>query len=391
MASIFDGSAAEPFLVARDPQALEMIRAEGDLTAQRRHVWSVFLRMTNSDADTPPFETWRGEGEVFGDAPSNEATRGIRGFSRPAAVGAPAPALLGAPVLAYTLYNDAAFGHIRSTGLYSRAALDRLRAGNARDVPAFPSNAIVVKTAWWPVARDGFTAMPVWDPRENPARRGGNPYTSWRRVVAIDASRTPSHEAISIDFAGCSFPHARRIGIDGFYHVAVTTPMAEAIMRDPEGKRAVLLALGRPLEQGDQLALVGVNLMTREIDDWVWAAFWWHDRPDDGPFSADRPPGLGTPWNNYLMQAAFDAQTPPAEDGGAHVAFNPWLEGRFPDGGKGGGTASNCMACHRRASYPASSFLPVTRGAADFARDPALAPDRLRTSFLWSIALHSRP
>ncbi|HWA21117.1 MAG TPA: hypothetical protein VG735_01830, partial [Caulobacterales bacterium] len=188
-----------------------------------------------------------------------------------------------------------------------------------------------------------------------------------------------------------SFPHVKRIGIDAFHHVAVDAPMAEAIMRDPEGKRAVLLALGRPLEQGDELALVGLNLMTREIDDWVWAAFWWHDRPDVGPFAADRPPGLRTPWNNYLMQAAFDAQTPVAEDGSAHIAFNPWLEGRFPDGGKGGGTASNCMACHRRASYPASSFLPVTRGAADFARDPALAPDRLRTSFLWSIALHSQP
>ncbi|HWA21029.1 MAG TPA: hypothetical protein VG735_01380, partial [Caulobacterales bacterium] len=250
MASIFDGSVAEPFLVARNARTLEMIRAEGDLAAQRRHVWSVFLRMTNSDADTPPFETWRGEGEVYGDAPTTEATRGIRGFSRPAAVGAPAPALLGAPVLAYTLYNDAAFGHIRSTGLYSRAALDRLRTVNARDVPAFPSNAIVVKTAWWPVARSGLTAMPVWDPLENPARRGGNPYTSWRRVVAIDACGAPAHDAISIDFAGGSFPHVKRIGIDAFHHVAVDAPMAEAIMRDPEGKRAVLLALGRPLEQG---------------------------------------------------------------------------------------------------------------------------------------------
>lgn len=388
IAPIFDGSAAEPLLAARNPRTLEMIRAEGDLAAQRRHVWSVFLRMTNLDAGAPLFETWRGEGEVFGDATANEAMRGMRGFSRPAAT--PAPASLGAPVLAYTLYNEAAFGHIQSTGLNTRSALDRLRAANARDVPAFPSNAIVVKTAWWPVARDGYTAMPVWDPLENPARRGGNPYTSWRRVVAIDAGRAPAHDAISIDFAGGSFPHAKRIGIDDFHHVAVTTPMAEAIMRDPEGKRAVLLALGRPLEEGDQLALVGLNLMTREIDDWVWAAFWWHDRSENGPFAADRPPGLRAPWNNYLMQPAFDAQTPVAEDGGAHIAFNPWLEGRFPDGGKGGGTASNCMACHRRASYPASSFLPVTRGAADFDRDPALAPDRLRTSFLWSIALHSR-
>ena len=71
------------------------------------------------------------------------------------------------------------------------------------------------------------------------------------------------------------------------------------------------------------------------------------------------------------MQVAFDAETPKTSDGAPHVCFNPWLEGRFPDGGQGGGTASNCLACHRRASYPAVAFLPVTRGAPNLHSDPA--------------------
>ena len=137
--------------------------------------------------------------------------------------------------------------------------------------------------------------------------------------------------------------------------------------------------------------LVSANLASKEIDDWVWATFWWHDRPDEGAFAADRPAALQGAWRNYLMQVAFDSTIPAAADGGPHACFDPWLEGRFPDGGHGAGAVSNCMTCHRRASYPAVDFLPVTRGEPDLAGDPAYAPGRLRTGMLWSIALHARP
>jgi hypothetical protein len=52
---------------------------------------------------------------------------------------------------------------------------------------------------------------------------------------------------------------------------------------------------------------------------------------------------------------------------------------------------SNCMTCHQRASYPQVNCLPVTRGLPDIHNDPAYAPGRLRTSFLWSLALHAKP
>src|SRR5690606_27381215 len=96
-------------------------------------------------------------------------------------------------------------------------------------------------------------------------------------------------------------------------------------------------------------------------------------------------------WRNYLLDVALDPQTQSTEDRGPDICFNPWLDARFPDGGAGGGTVSNCIACHRRASYPAVSFLPITRGAPDFIGDPAFGPGRLRTDFLWSLARQASP
>ena len=380
---------------------LEAMRNSADMPAQRRHIWEIIANLTA----LPPngtrnrrafFETWHGEDELFSNAASGIS--GIRGFSRTGTAGLNSQS--GAPVLTYTFYNEPAFSHIRGNRLNSAAELDRLRRSGAADdsvagdraLPVFPADSKVLKTVWWPVAREGLTALPVWDPEMNPPSANGNPYISWQRVVAVDpAAQVQAGATVAIDFAGRNFSRARRIGIGAFYHVTVDAPMAGRMMRDPETRKAVLIALGRPLQAGDYLALVAANLAVREIPDWIWASFWWHDRPEQEPSAADRPRALQTPWRDYLMQTAFDSEKPEAADAGPHICFNPWLEGRFPDGGHGGGTASNCMACHRRASYPPIAFLPVTRGAPDLRNDPAFAPGRLRTSFLWSLAMHAKP
>jgi len=197
----------------------------------------------------------------------------------------------------------------------------------------------VIKTAWWPVAAEGLTAMPVWDPELNPPARSGNSYPGWARVVAVDPTNASLGKTAAVQFIGRSFPRARRVRLEALHHVAVDAAMAKQMAQDPESNRTAIMALGRPIAVNDRLALVGINMMTREQHDWVWAAFWWHDRPEVGPFAADRPSALRGPWQNYLMQAAFDAETPRASDGGAHICFNPWLEGRFPEGGQGGGDA----------------------------------------------------
>jgi hypothetical protein len=404
------GGSALPALPAKGPgnavpglasaDRLQALRANGDMPKQRQHAWSLIADLTHTvttaGSARPVFETWHGEADLFSNG--GPGPRGIRGFSRtsdgPAALHSP----VDVPVITYTLYNDAAYEHIRRNRLNKISRLNLLRKIGAPDtgiagdraVPAFPADAIVLKTVWWPVAKNELTALPVWDPQSNVPRRSGNPYITWQRVVAMDPSgHTTNDTTAAIDFAGRSFSHARRVGLDAFYHVAVDGRMARRMMRDPETRKAILIALGRPLQTGDHLALVSANLAAREVPDWIWATFWWHDRPE-GPFAADRPGTLEPLWTNYLMQTAFDAEKP-VENGSSLIAFNPWLEGRFPDGGHGNGMTSNCMACHQRASYPPVSFLPVTRGRPNLQHDPALAPGRLRTSFLWSLAMHAKP
>jgi hypothetical protein len=305
-----------------------------------------------------------------------------------------------AAVLSYTLYNPAAYEHIRSNQLHLASQLERLRASGAPDetvphsraIPSFPAESVVLKTAWWPVAGEQITALPVWDPERNADRPQGNAYTSWQRIVAVDPRSTSRlAHSISLQFAGRAFVASGVFRLDAFHHVVLDASLARRLNDDRDAGKVALIALGRLLKAGDSLVLVGASVASKKIPDWVWATFWWHDRAEEGPYSSERPASLKGTWRSFLMQAAFDSGRPLDAVGAPHICFNPWLEARFPDGGHGGGTVSNCLACHRRASYPAIDFLPVTRGAPDLTGDPAYAPERLRTGFLWSIAMHAQP
>ena len=121
-------------------------------------------------------------------------------------------------------------------------------------------------------------------------------------------------------------------------------------------------------QAGDQLVLLAMHLTTREIPDWIWTTYWWHDRPDAGPFAADRPAAVAGVWRNYLMDVAYSAATPAEADGAPNIAFNPYLE-TFA-----AGTRSNCMACHQGAVWTPSGAAPVPAGDARPApaRRPAL-------------------
>src|SRR6266851_1126043 len=61
------------FNLPASESALQAMRASGNLTAQRLHVWQVFAGLTRSsiNAMLPTFLTWYGAGEVFARAPSD--------------------------------------------------------------------------------------------------------------------------------------------------------------------------------------------------------------------------------------------------------------------------------------------------------------------------------
>jgi hypothetical protein len=157
-------------------------------------------------------------------------------------------------------------------------------------------------------------------------------------------------------------------------------------MGDERSRKAALIALGRELRPGDWLTMVALHAVGKQDGGWTWATLWWHDSPGAGPFAIGRPASLGGALRNYLLDVAFPVQAGSGDGMEERSCFNPWLEARFPDGGSGGGLTSNCIACHRRASYPALSFLPIRRGVSGAQSDPATDPSQLGTDFIWSVA-----
>jgi hypothetical protein len=387
-----------------DAGELEAMRASGRLIDQRAHVWQIFAGITQPTAEknVPIFLTWFGAGEAFADSstPPPERVRGLlQSFSLPVRQATTSAHAGTSPLIIRAHYNWAAFTHVRANGLQSASHLMAIaNAQGAADInrennsiPAFPRDSVVIKTVWWPVPAEGIVPLPVWDPASNPPRAGGNDYVTWSRVVAVSAR--PGFGApgatVDLEFAGRAFTHVRALGVDDLYHFTLDERMAGMLMRDAEARTAARLVLGRQLRAGDMLALVALHLATRELTNWVWGTFWWHDRPDEGPHAAPHRGDTSPPWTHYLMSVSFDTDIPRESDGSPHVAFNPWLEGRFPDSGQGGGLTSNCMACHQRASTALDKPFMVTRGLAQ-PRSSLPAKLEARTSFLWSVPMQAR-
>lgn len=395
-----------------DQSALDGFRATGDAQKQRAHVWNVFAGMTQPTPDKKyaVFETWYSEDETFqtGPVPQGKAPhRIVRRFRVPRQFqprrGVAAPQAAGETIFSDVLYNFAAYNHIRAQRLFDSARLDQLQKSGAKDtefpddtaVPSFPNNAVALKTVWWPVAKDKLTPLPVWDPGTfsdpDPNHLRGHSPLTWPRVVAIDATRqtVPAGTTAAVNWNNKAFPTARVVGIGSFHAVAIDAPTLAIVKANPALLGQATSLFSRPPEIGDFVVFVGTHLTTKEIGDWVWATFWWHDRPDDGPYAADRPASVSGPWRNYLMSTAYDAVSPKEADGTPHITFNPYVEARFA-----GGMESNCMNCHSRSSWHATwsgtPFLPIFRGPAN-PNDPAYAAKQLRTDFLWSVALDPEP
>ncbi|MEM6962812.1 MAG: hypothetical protein AAF355_01440 [Myxococcota bacterium] len=116
------------------------------------------------------------------------------------------------------------------------------------------------------------------------------------------------------------------------------------------------------LPGGNRFRLAALHLMTKELDHWAWASFWWSASPDTD-FGADRPPMLfDTPLRDYKMCVATDfTEADPDPRGGAvddslaaaleqvsrpHGAS--WCSNPYIEQGAGN-AATNCVGCHQYA------------------------------------------
>jgi hypothetical protein len=271
----------------------------------------------------------------------------------------------GQSMLAFVLFNQEAHEHIRANRLHLKSELTKINekfstddvAVEKRNIKGFPRKAVSLKVIWEVVSGSEVTALPVWDGTPMKGFEEDNGPQTWKRCVAVDPTRDkiPDGETKDVEYRGVKRPKSRVVPLSSFYHFKLTKDMLADVER-------------MDAKEGDHAILVGMHVTTKEIPDWVWATFWWHDRPDNGVFAADRPAKLAGVWRNYLMNMAYSMETPREYDGSAHTCYNPWVE-LFPKG-----MGSNCMTCHQRALWPK---IPIF-------------PNRTKLDFMWSIALESK-
>ncbi|MDR3636253.1 MAG: hypothetical protein P4L84_20795 [Isosphaeraceae bacterium] len=380
----------------------------------RRHSWSLWAGITQTTQDgVPVWETWYPRDlaldpqeqtpRSFASRRTLEAPRQVQ--SADAREGSCRQALLSS-----ILFNDPAYQHIRSLRYYDLDTYRRLlkefdAAGTPpeeRRIKPFPRNAIAVLTAWWHIKQSGLTALPVWDLEPtrplawgkgsaDPSKRllGNYPYT-WKRFVAVDPGPRPvgPDESADVDFTYVDQsdratktvrkPGCRVVSINRFYRIEI---------RGAAVLKAAREALGDGVAEGDYAVLVGMHTATKELPEWVWSTFWWHDFPNDGRYAQGRPDAVTGVWRNYLMNAVYDFILPREYDGTPTAAFNPYIESHFANG-----PASNCMACHQRVAYPMKAaldgvqlFLPVTRGK--LPPDGPYFADKVQLDYVWPLYL----
>ncbi|MEW4528199.1 hypothetical protein [Maioricimonas sp. JC845] len=357
---------------------LEHFRQTENVSQLRRHAWWLWAGINQEAAGGGPvWETWYPANYAFRPEDSVETPdtplRQLR-FEQPRQFqpqpGQPQLEAVGQAALSFVLFNQEALDHTRDEKLYLRSTLNTINNGFPagtplpdRKIPDYPPESVVLKLVWQVVKQNGLTEQPIWDFEPTKPFDEQNGPETWKRKVLVDPSRlhVPDGEMNN---------GMHVVSLQRFYHVELDTP--ELVNSAPG---AVL---------GDYAVLVCMHVTTREIEDWVWATFWWHDRPNSGPLATDRIDTVTGVWRNYLMDVAYDTVTPREFDGTPNACMNPWLEARFRSG-----LGSNCMTCHQRSTWPQESFLPVTRGG--LAPDDPYFENRTRLDFLWSIGDRARP
>ena len=380
-----------------DEAMLLRFRDTQNVPEMRRHAWYVFAGLTQRARNGEAiWETWFPSPVTFssvpqppGPQPLGPAGAGpVRPFALPRQFtrgNGPAPQAIGESVLSFVMFNKEGNDHIRTNQFNLQSALEALNkafpAGTPvekRDIKPFPRTAMSLKLVWKLVKATGLTPIPVWDNKPTRADAQGNPETSWSRVVAVDPARTDISPAETADvfLNGVSFPKSRVVSMNRFYNFRIT-----------EKEIAAISAIDENAKVGDFAVFMALHYTTKEIPEWIWSTFWWHDEPDNGVFGSDRPTIVPGVWRNYLMDTAYSMELPREYDGTPNAVFDPYLEARFR-----GGLGSNCMTCHQLARWTSSGtqlpFLPVTRGAKAL-NDPFFQ-DSTRLDFLWSIVYEAQ-
>jgi hypothetical protein len=393
------GHMPENLLISlRDEQRTDQIR---------QHAWKVFASLTQTHSQsataTPIWDTWNTTRETFSATdPCHPASQGVRErtlqFPREILAEAlavshhgPVEATLlplitlfsdsGRSVLSEVLYNPAACRHIAEMRDLRdlRASLSQLKTpASELEIPPFPPDSIIVKASWRPIPTEGIDSFEVWD---SPDPSKLNCSAGCVRTIKVKPSDDKCQLSAPVISTSC------------FYNIPVTKENI-GLFSSSEWQVSV----------GDVWVLIGLHIITKEVPDWTWTTFWWHDDPDSGRFGVDKPPFVRREWRNYRMDTSLSMDTPWEEQSfkddafagvdacgqtwrtpsKSKVIFNPYLEGAIK--GALHMNYSNCVNCHSRSTF--ESTIGVEGGTpwrGYLSPTSSCFSDKMRLDYLWSL------
>lgn len=301
-------------------------------------------------------------------------------------------------------YSPQGADRIVAKGYDQAAVLDALRAEGTTMLPDLATEQVTTKHMMWPVKAEGLSALPVHRdlPRSQWCQYNG--YETWDAMVAVDPEASTRGKG-EVDFLFGVWNHAGTEVLPTKHASVEVVPMSElywwhvdeaawAALADED--RLILDAAsrwahGKPFEPGDYVVAVASHIITKEIPQWTLQSAWWSDRPNEGPYAADRPslPEAQGPWDHYLMTIAYGI---PTEPGGSvlPIAYNPYIElaATHP-------VATNCRNCHLRAGWTnadSSYLVPTGPGPlANIGPSDPIFEGLLLTDFQWVISDRVKP
>jgi hypothetical protein len=404
----------------------------------RAHAWDIFAGLTNGE--DPIWDTWYTKCDVHLEvkgcaaSPSDRTshrqrqlqnfeipTQSLRQFeglsAAPAASNPQTPGLASQasplqlalliflknfrehPQFASVLFNREAANNIVDNCLYPRANYTKPSASGACPNPLaapakiapFDRTSVVLKTSWELIHPTPGTnlagPLTTWNPdlwnQVHPENT--DPLTFMKNTLMINT--TPGLICKNRDY-----PDGESVPLSCFFYYKLTADDIKAI---PE---TLVDIDDNAFHPGDLVVLVAVHVATKEIDDWVWATFWWDNHSVSDSYRRGRPPSIKRRWSHFLMDTTLSGTTPIAGDGGPKICFNPYLETRIIPNG----IISNCLECHRNAAYGSTDAGVDLYGLGILSRNgktlangqsaiPGYFDHRVSTDFLWSLASGEDP
>ena len=341
----------------RRTEELIALREKWSEASAREHLRGVLRYATENTGRLPRFLTWR-TGASLGPIPrgpmgefARMAPRRVLPMRRLTDFGQPYGSTHIDPVM---------IDHIGDCRLLDARETRRQSAVGRRDITNFRPGSVVVKAIWRVLPSPGLN-LGLWRPEDatwwisisNPHSIPPFPESQWRQNLIVVPEQDPTFRRVDQSVVpGATVP------ANYFYRTVVTSANVTSI----RGENGVMPPIG------STIILTGLHIAVKAIPDWVWATFWWSDRPEF--LSAMEPP-----WGNFAAGMTVNMQF----NARASRLYNPYLETYLTNG-----LYSNCMTCHVQARYCSVGGIPPEANGDSVTF--SFVERALRTDYSWVLA-----